>query len=201
MTAADIAHRYKPNARTSGGFFRIPCPAHRGDDDNLAIKDGDQGGLILKCHSHDCTYNTILGAFQDDGLVINRHWTYPSGKSVHRQDSGGKKSFNSRGTTKGVPVLIRGDKPDALVVLPEGESDADAVLSVADEAQAPIAVASYVGGAGQAGEADYSQLRGRRVAYMPDANAQGRTALHQAAKGLESGRRSRDSGDPTSASC
>ena len=24
-----------------------PCPAHRGDDDNLAIKDGDQGGLIL----------------------------------------------------------------------------------------------------------------------------------------------------------
>ena len=141
MTAADIAHRYKPNARISGGFFRIPCPAHRGDDDNLAIKDGDQGGLVLKCHSHDCTYNTILGAFQDDGLVINRHWTYPSGKSVHRQDSGGKKSFNSPGTTKGVPVLIRGDKPDALVVLTEGESDADAVLLAAEDAQEPIAVA------------------------------------------------------------
>ena len=184
-SAADIAHRYKPNARSSGGFFRIPCPAHRGDDDNLAIKDGGQAGLILKCHSHDCTYNTILGAFQDDGLVINRHWTYPSGKSVHRQDSGGKKSFNSPGTTKGVPVLIRGDKPDALVVLTEGESDADAVMSVADDAQEPIAVACYVGGAGQAGVADYSALKGRRVAYMPDANEQGQTALHQAAKELK----------------
>ena len=185
MTAADIAHRYKPNARISGGFFRIPCPAHRGDDDNLAIKDGDQGGLVLKCHSHDCTYNTILGAFQDDGLVINRHWTYPSGKSVHRQDSGGKKSFNSPGTTKGVPVLIRGDKPDALVVLTEGESDADAVLLAAEDAQEPIAVACYVGGADQAGNADYSALKGRRVAIWPDANEQGRKALHQAAKKLK----------------
>ena len=46
-TAADIAQHYKLNARSSGGYYRIPCPAHRGDDDNLAIKDGDQGGLIL----------------------------------------------------------------------------------------------------------------------------------------------------------
>ena len=80
-TVADIARRYEPNARQSGGWWRIPCPAHGGTDNNLAIKDGDQGGLRLRCHSQRCSYNAILRAFQDDGLVINRHWTYPSGKS------------------------------------------------------------------------------------------------------------------------
>ena len=49
-SAESIAHHYRPGARPeSGGYFKIPCPSHRGDDNNLHLGDAQDGGLILKC--------------------------------------------------------------------------------------------------------------------------------------------------------
>lgn len=45
--------------RSSG---RVPCPAHGGRDRNLAWRWGDRGRLLLKCHSHQCTFDEIVRA-------------------------------------------------------------------------------------------------------------------------------------------
>lgn len=47
---------------------RCPCPAHRGDDPNLAISRASNG-TILKCWSHDCSTAEIAAAF--GGLKVS----------------------------------------------------------------------------------------------------------------------------------
>ena len=178
--ASAIAHHYRPSPKQSGGWWRIPCPAHGGEGDNLAAKDGDDGGLALKCHSEGCSYNAILAQFREDGLVIERRWEYPNGKAVKRVDDANGKVITSPGSTKGVPILIRGDVgDDPLVIITEGESDADAVLS----ANIPeVAAACFVGGADRAGDADYSSVQGRRVAVWTDHDKAGMVARDAAAQ-------------------
>ena len=116
----------------------------------------------MRCWSTGCTYNEVLAAFQVDGLAIERNHRYSNGKTVTRIDRPGlPKKISSEGTTKGVPLLITNDSPDALIVITEGESDRDAVLS----ANLPnVAAACFVGGAKMAGDAKYSKVNGRRVA-------------------------------------
>ena len=76
-------------------------------------------------------------------------------------------------------MLIRGDGPDFLIVITEGESDADAVLA---SEMAEVAAACFPGGADNAGSADYSAVKGRRVAIWTDHDAKGTTAQQEAAK-------------------
>ena len=158
-----------------GQNWRMACPSHHGDGKNLSVRDGDKGGLIVTCWSHECTYNQVLAAFQRDGLEVARQWEYRPGKVVRRVDRAGSKDMRGNpGSTKGLPILIRGDSPDALIVLCEGESDADAVLA----ADLPgVAVGSWAGGAKMAGAADYEGVRGRRVAIWPDHDVEGVKAL------------------------
>ena len=179
-SAESIAHHYRPGVRPESGYFKIPCPAHRGDDFNLHLGDAQDGGLILKCWSADCTFNEILRALQVDGLAIKRAWTYPNDKVVTRIDRGGSKDMGRNpGTTKGVELLITNDSKDALIVITEGESDRDAVLSAA---LPDVAAACFVGGAKMSGEADYGAVEGRRVAIWPDHDNEGATALLAAAR-------------------
>ena len=67
-----LASYYRPGARPRKGWLRIPCPSHKGRDNNLAISTGGDGGLILKCHSRQCSYNDILEAFRRHGIEIER---------------------------------------------------------------------------------------------------------------------------------
>ena len=179
-SAREVAAHYLDNPRSANGWFRFPCPAHRGEGANAAVKDADSGGLLLYCHSRGCTSNNILTALQADGLVIKRTWPYPNGKTVHRVDQDGRrKDFsNSTGSTKGVPLRIRHDSENALVVIVEGESDADAVIAADPEG---VAVGCFPGGAKMAGSADYSAVQGRRVAIWPDNDREGAKALDDAA--------------------
>ena len=183
MTASMIqrlANRYRPRARPNKGWYRIPCPNHRGKENNLAISVGADGGLILKCFSRQCTYNDILEAFRRDGLEIERSWTYPGSKSVHRTDAPGRpKQIRSPGTTRGVGLLIRDDQPGNILVIAEGESDTDALVSADLEG---VTAASWVGGAGRARDADYSDVAGRRVVVWPDNDQPGQAAALGAAQ-------------------
>ena len=176
-TAKLIADRYQ--AKWDGKDWRMPCPAHRGDGNNLAVREAEDGRLLVRCWSHECTFNEILAACQRDGIEVSRRWVYPDGKLAHRVDRNGqpKDLRGSKGSTKGVPLLIRGDSPGALVVLCEGESDADAVLAAELEG---IAAGCWAGGAKMAGAADYSAVKGRNVAIWPDYDAEGERALDAA---------------------
>lgn len=181
--AETIAHHYRHGTRPESGYFKIPCPAHGGTDNNLHLADAPDGGLILRCWSTGCTFNEILRALQVDGLAIKRAWTYPNDKVVTRIDRGGSKDMGRNpGTTKGVELLITNDSEDALIVITEGESDRDAVLSAG---LPDVAAACFVGGAKMAGEANYGAVKGRRVAIWPDNDNEGQAALLAASLACE----------------
>ena len=196
-SAQDIAQHYRAGARPDpSGYYAIPCPAHRGKDANLKLKDAPDGGLVAICWSGGCTYNAILDAFAQDGLTLKRTWQYPGGpsnpgKSVIRRDSPNpqresdpqarprsKDMGKNFGPNKGLPLLIRNDSPNALIVITEGESDADAVLSANLDG---IAAASFAGGSKVAKDADYSALQGRRVAIWLDNDEVGQGAIEKIA--------------------
>ena len=187
-SASEIAEHYG-RTNKSGGNYQIKCPCHaphEGQGYNLSVKDAPGGGLLVHCFSRGCSFNDILAAFRRDGLSVTREWTYPGGKVVRRTDGtdpdyrkGRTFKHSDSQRTKGVPLLIRGDGPDFLVVITEGESDADAVLA-AD--MKDVAAACFAGGWGNAGNADYSAIGGRNVAIWADNDKEGRTAQEAAAR-------------------
>ena len=179
-TAAEVAHALDKRPKKSGSSWRVPCPAHGGDDRNLSIADGDAGSLRLVCFSRGCSYKDILAALRDKGVVGPiRQWTYPNGKVVTRTDSPeGDKDFTSPGETAGTPLLVFSDDGLSPIVVCEGESDAQGV----DDAmfldlEAPMHnAASYPHGAGSAALADYAIVEGRAVVVWPDFDDAGRKA-------------------------
>ena len=185
--AHDIAAHYGGNGqRPKNGNYMLKCPCHsphEGQGQNLSVKDAPDGGLLLHCFSRGCSFNDVLEAFRRDGLTVKREWVYPNGKTVRRTDAAsirkGRHFKDSDAQSgKGVPLLIRGDGPDSLIIVTEGESDADAVLASESEG---IAAACFVGGWESARHADYSALEGRRVAIWADNDFQGRQAQQVAA--------------------
>jgi len=48
--------------KKSGGVYRSQCPAHDGEDLNLAFTLGTTGQVVFTCHSHHCTYEEIMAA-------------------------------------------------------------------------------------------------------------------------------------------
>ena len=187
-TAHDIAAHYANGngVRPNNGNYMLRCPVHTPHQDqgkNLSVKDAPDGGLLLHCFSRNCSFNDVLEAFRRDGLTVKREWRYPGGKTVRRTDAAsirkGRHFKDSDGQGgKGVPLLIRGDGPDKLIIITEGESDADAVLASELEG---VAAACFVGGWESARHADYSGLKGRRVAIWADHDKQGHTAQQVAA--------------------
>ena len=180
-TAREIAAHYSVTGNREKGTYRIKCPAHKGDDPNLTVSDGKEGGLLVYCHSHQCTVKEIFQAFKADGLDIEREWKYPNGKVVRRIDwaNRAKKdlSKSDNQSTMGVPILITDTGPDSLIVLTEGESDYDALLAANLPDASP---ACWVGGWSQAGKADYGVVKGRQVAIWPDHDEHGAKALEAA---------------------
>ena len=185
-TAREVAEHYRPGVGESGGNYQIKCPCHtphEGQGQNLSVKDAPGGGLLVHCFSRGCSFNDILDAFRRDGLTVSREWVYPGGKTVRRTDGADiRKGRHFKGSdsqsVKGEGLLVRGDSPGALLVITEGESDADAVLSMSAEDEA---VACFAGGCANAGHADYSAVRDRNVAIWMDNDKKGETAKEEAA--------------------
>ena len=46
-------------AHRSGDNYRLPCPAHGGEDHNLSLSDGTDR-VLMHCHSHGCDPKDIL---------------------------------------------------------------------------------------------------------------------------------------------
>ena len=192
--------------RIHGRELRIPCPAHQGEDHNLALwidRHGNPSRISAYCHSHGCAYADIAVAVQSRyGIELDpqdsggryevARWAYQNtrGETVHavRWNNTGR-DFKSKVTRdpKGIrgPFLVRLYIPaeavsdSAPVVLCEGEKAAQAVCD------AGITAASYLGGAGQAGKAVYTPLRGRSVVIWADDDQEGRKAAAAAARALQ----------------
>ena len=62
-TTDEIIRRLR-NPRGGGAPRRIPCPAHGGEHNNLAISDGTGGAPAVFCHSQNCDTGKILDALR-----------------------------------------------------------------------------------------------------------------------------------------
>ena len=68
--AQRLGHAQQRGNRNGAPAFRIPCPAHNGQDANLQIWDKPDGGLGVDCHSHQCEYGPILQGLRAHGIII-----------------------------------------------------------------------------------------------------------------------------------
>jgi putative DNA primase/helicase len=66
MNAADIA-KGLPKWRKSGDGFVACCLAHQDNNPSLAIRDGDDGRVLVHCHA-GCSQDAVVGALRAQGL-------------------------------------------------------------------------------------------------------------------------------------
>ena len=65
LTIDEVIARLESRGYTvkqSGDMYRSQCPAHDGEDLNLAFTLGKKGQVVFTCHSHHCTYGEIMEA-------------------------------------------------------------------------------------------------------------------------------------------
>ncbi len=62
MTAADFAALVHAQ-RTGVGRWKACCPAHKDHSPSLSIREGDRGGVLLKCFA-GCALDSILAALK-----------------------------------------------------------------------------------------------------------------------------------------
>jgi len=155
------------------------CPAHGGDDLNLAVAVGDQG-VLTKCHSHDCPAEDIASAV---GLKLSDLFD-KDGRATYEYD-GGHKVVRSR--TRDGKKIIQQHKPAVThlyrhpmsipyeesnrVVLVEGEKCVDAALRLGE-----TCVTTWPGGAKAVGQVDLSPLAGKAVVIFADNDEPGLAA-------------------------
>jgi predicted P-loop ATPase len=73
-TASDVSRAFSgPNNPTQTGWynFRCPAPGHKDTNASCGAKDGDKGGILVKCHA-GCDPKAILAAIEAKGLKIKR---------------------------------------------------------------------------------------------------------------------------------
>ena len=175
-TAESIAGRF-PNARRSGSGWKIPCPAHNGEDPNCYIANGDDGGLVAHCHSHGCQWADIMDALGVPKTGNGRYYmaSYPNrdGRDRHVYRNG--KQIWGKGTQKGCKLLAWGlDSPEKILVLVEGEKAAKALHEFGFPSVTSV---SWRGGAKAAVHADCELVSGRQVILWPDDDDEGRKAM------------------------
>ena len=163
--------------KKSGEAWRGPCPCCRKGgpaDDGLAVFDGNRGSVIFYCHHANCTatHKDLQRALQrEHRFDLSRSWVGADGRRISRTDmANGEKSrprHDYGRKTTGLPLSFHYDGGGS-VIIPEGESDADALVAWVSANSPDFAVAVYTGGANKAGDADYSAVLGRDTIHWPD---------------------------------
>jgi hypothetical protein len=181
--------------RASAGTTFARCPAHEDTKASLAIKAGDDGRALLKCHA-GCTNSDIverLGLklaelFADTGPKtkpkIAKAYAYRDerGRLLYEALRMEPKDFRQRRPAAGggwdwslgdvrrvlyrLPELLK-SAPRAVWVV-EGEKDADALVDLG------LVATTNAGGAGKWRPEYTAALKGRRVFVLPDNDDPGR---------------------------
>ena len=178
--------------------LRIPCVAHAGEDDNLAMwVDSAKDRLGAKCYSQGCSYKNIATVIEyKTGVSLRsghqgahkRSWAYPDGYAVYRTDrydTGGGYVGKDVSQTKGAPagaLYFRspdGDAGDPRLIIVEGEQAVDYLASLGYSA------VTWRGGAQSASAADWGSLQADAgVILWPDDDPQGIKAMEAIAAQL-----------------
>ena len=190
-SANEIAQRF-PTAKRSGSGWKIPCPAHKGEDPNCYIGDGDDGGIVAKCWSYECSWEDIMHALglplRGNGrdFVVAYENRDGNNRNVYRRESSTGKKIWGNGTVKGTKLLPWGELSDSVtLVLVEGEKAAQAFRNF--DLSGYVAV-SWRDGAKSVDKADFDLCNGYDVVCWPDADASGQAAMEMAArKAFEAG--------------
>lgn len=62
MTDVNVLLSRLEKVRKNGGSWRACCPAHGGKDANLKVSQTLEGHILVKCFSHGCAVEDIVGA-------------------------------------------------------------------------------------------------------------------------------------------
>lgn len=170
------------------------CPAHGGDDLNLAVAAGDQG-VLVQCHSHGCSAVDIaaglglkIGDFFDNQCGTD--YDYGGGHHVRRTrtTSGKGKAITQVGAPKtgAATTLYRHpmseplESPSEFVTIVEGEKCVDIALRMGLRC-----VTTWPMGAGAADRVNLEPLAGQRVQILADNDTQGHKAAATLARRLQ----------------
>jgi putative DNA primase/helicase len=204
MTITDFLERFDRKSRT-GDQWLARCPAHEDRQASLAIREGDDGRILLKCHA-GCAFDTIVAA-----LGVSKSALFPPKASActlgreiatydYKDTSGAllyqvvrfdPKTFRQRcpdgkggwcytlnGVSRVVYRLPELHGREAVVVC-EGEKDCDRLWA------AGIPATTSVSGAGKWRDAYGEQLKAagvQRVRILPDNDEPGRAHADQVAR-------------------
>ena len=188
MRAADIAHAL-PKWRKSGVGFVACCPAHPDNNPSLAIRDGDDGQILVHCHA-GCAQDAVVDALKAQGLwpekertehriVATYDYTDESGERLYQVVRFEPKYFRPRvldragaGVWRKHPRQVLYHLPEAfyspIVFVVEGERDVETL-------RAHGFVATTVAGGCKAPwlPTFTESLRGREVIIIPDNDVPG----------------------------
>ena len=198
--AAEIAAGL--GGRRNGAGWSARCPAHDDGDPSLSIGENADGKPLLHCHA-GCEQGAVIAALRDRGLWgVNGHAAprrqdakrYPycdadgklivtvvrrdlaDGKRIHREPKGAKAPPNGYPLFRFSSLIAN---PELPVLIVEGEKTAEvsAYLFAGN-----YEVTTAIGGAGKAGQTDWTPARGREVVIWPDADGPGRDHARDVAR-------------------
>jgi putative DNA primase/helicase len=191
----------------SGRQWMARCPAHDDAKNSLSIRLADSGKLLMKCHA-GCSFAAIAAAMQctakdfnlgedqpmEDRIAATYDYCDEQGRLLYQVVRFRPKEFRQRraepggwawGLGKTRRVLYRLSElmkfPERLVLVVEGEKDADRLASLG------FLATTCAMGAGKWTRAStqYNEsLRGRRVVILPDNDSPGREHARQVAAAL-----------------
>lgn len=159
--------------------WRATCPAHGGQDLNLAVAKGDQG-VLVKCWSNNCAERDIATSvglkledlFDQDGRA---EYDYGNGHKVVRTRTPTGKAIRQVNAPPTTGLYVpAGSKPigqAAVVFLAEGEKTVDALVRMG----VPCA-ATWPGGSNGVAKVNLTPLDGKQVIIVPDNDAPGEKA-------------------------
>jgi hypothetical protein len=183
--------------RDSGSGWSAKCPAHDDQQNSLSVGVGDGGKILLRCHA-GCTYERIAPLvgltanhnkarrvvkvydYRDrDGALLYQVVRYePKGFAVRQPDGYGGYIYSIKNLPRilyRLPELLAA-RLDQLVLIVEGEKDADRLSALG------FVTTTNVSGASKWHKEYLEELRGRRVAIIPDNDEAGRAHAEQVAR-------------------
>ncbi len=198
-----------PDAKRSGSGWQAKCPAHDDSNPSLSISETSDGKVLVRCMAGCETQRvvedlglTMRDLFSDNGgarapnrpqIVATYDYCDEKGEVLfqavrlaprafghRRPDGNGGWDWNLKGVPRvlfRLPRLIAAD-PTETVFVSEGEKD---VLSLE---KLGLLATTGSGGAGKWRDEYSTELRGRNVVILPDADEPGKKHAQQVARSL-----------------
>jgi Protein of unknown function (DUF3987) len=207
MTPEEIARQLGGDkARRSGKGWSTICPAHEDRNPSLSVGDGDNGGIVVRCHA-GCPQDDVIAALEAKGIRLNGRdeaekpriaATYdyvdefatpifqtvryiPKAFKQRHPDGTGDWVWNLQGikvVPYNLPAVIEAIGAERVVLVVEGEKDVDNLAKLG------VTATCNHGGAKKWRAEHAGFLKGADVVIIPDNDAPGQDHVDIVAKSL-----------------